>query len=83
MFVKAGVNILIYCDMETKKLRVGADTPVLPGYKGIFQEIAEYDAQEKWEASPYAKKITEENVRDMIAWFWIDLADKVFDSNTT
>ena len=74
MFRKAGNEILVCCDYDSKTLRVGTDTPLLPGYRNHFREIASFKTPEEWEASRFPKQVTEEQIQDMITWFWIDMS---------
>ncbi|MFZ2484453.1 MAG: hypothetical protein WAX80_02410 [Minisyncoccia bacterium] len=80
MFRKAGSEILICCDYDLKTLRVGTDTPLLPGYRGFFREIASFKTPEEWGASQFTRQVTDEQIQDMIAWFWIDMSTENADS---
>ncbi len=80
MFRKAGSEILIFCDYESKTLRVGTDTPLLPGFLGTFREIASFKTPEEWEASQFPQQVTEEQIQDMIVWFWYDISTESVDA---
>lgn len=73
MFKKAGNGLLVFCDDDARLLRIGTDTPLAPGFKGLFREIASFGNEEEWRKSSYAGQITDENILDMIVWFWYDL----------
>ena len=73
MFKQVGSGLLIYCDNSTRCLRVATDAPLVPGFKKSFREIALFTSEEKWLESPYPAQITNEDVLDMIDWFWTDL----------
>ncbi len=73
MFKRAGSELLVYCDDDTRQLRIATDTPLAPGFKEHFREIASFGSEEEWLASSYHDQITDEDVLDMIDWFWFDL----------
>ena len=73
MFIKAGTDFSIYCDYEARVIRVQEDVNPLPGFLPMFREVARFATIEEWEASKYARRVTDENVDDAISWFWIDM----------
>ncbi len=77
MFKQAGLGLFIFCDDETKSLRVATDTPLVSGFKGTFREIASFRSEREWLASSYSSQVTDELVLDMIDWFWMDLEREV------
>jgi hypothetical protein len=82
MFRDAGNGFKIYCDYEAGKIRVQEDASLnagLVGYKPMWSEVASFQTIEEWEQSKYARRIDNEQVEEMITWFWIDMtssADK-------
>lgn len=80
MFKKAGSEIFVNCDYDSKTLRVGTETPLLPGYRGIFREIASFKTSEEWDASQFPQQVTDEQIQNMIDWFWIDMSAESADT---
>jgi len=73
MFKQAGDGLLVFCDYDARLLRVGTDTPPVPGFKGHLREIASFESHEEWEKSQYCSQVTIEDVQNTIVWFWHDL----------
>ena len=73
MFKQAGNGLLVFCDYDARLLRVGTDTPRIPGFNKELREIASFGSHEEWEKSQYCDQITNEDVLDTVAWFWHDL----------
>ena len=74
MFKNAGSELHVYCDFEARILRVATDTPLLPGYLGMWREVGAFKSREEWVASSFYKQVTNEDVEEMIEWFWMDLS---------
>lgn len=73
MFRDAGFELQIYCDYEEKILRVASTAPLLPGYLGTWREVAQFRNREEFVKSSFYPKVTNEDVQEMIEWFWEDL----------
>jgi hypothetical protein len=79
MFRDAGPGFRIDCDYESRKLRVQEDVARaqgLVGYKPMWNDVASFATIEEWEQSKYAKLITDDQIDEMITWFWIDLTER-------
>ncbi len=74
MFKDAAPGVRIYCDYESRKLRVMEDVNPLPGYLPMWREVASFATIEDWRKSKYAPRVTNEQIGEMITWFWIDLS---------
>jgi len=72
MFKTLSGNTLIFCDYKERRIRIGSDAPVLPGFRGILRETASFSTEAEWNASPYAKLVSDE-LQSEIDWFWLDL----------
>lgn len=73
MFRDAGFEIQIYCDYAGKVLRVASTAPLLPGYLGTFREVAQFKNRQEWVNSSFFHQVTNEDIQEMIEWFWVDL----------
>ncbi len=76
MFRDAGPGFRVDCDYEAKCIRVEEDvTSSLTArkYFPTWREVAQFHTIEEWERSKYASRVTDPNMDDAIAWFWIDL----------
>ncbi len=75
MFVDAGPGFRIFCDYTSRMLRVQTNAfAEHPRFRPQWDEVAQYGDFAVWNASEYAKKITNAEVQNSIDWFWLDLA---------
>lgn len=72
-FEDMGSSRYIRCDYEKKKIFIASDTPIVPGFIGHFEVIAEYVSEEQWYQSEFAKELDNEDVAVAVAYFWSDL----------
>lgn len=75
MYKKAGVSLYVCCDSAAGALRVAIDTPLVPGFRGEFREVATFATHQEWVSSSYFAQVTDQAVIDMVEWFWIDQAN--------
>ena len=73
MFKDIGNNLQVYCDYEGCVLRIASTEPLLPDFLGTFREIAQFKSREGWVKSSFFHQVTNEDIQDMIEWFWEDL----------
>lgn len=74
MFKDAGSGIRIFCDYKSKVLRVQTNAfAAYPQFRARWDEVAQYDKGDIWNASEHAKQVSSESALDDIAWFWHDL----------
>jgi len=75
MFKEVGSNLRVYCDTESRALRVQINIfAALPQYKAQWSEVAAFTDETRWHKSPYAANVVSESAKDTIAWFWHDLS---------
>jgi hypothetical protein len=75
MFRDAGSGLQVYCDDEAQVLRVATDTPLIAGYLGTWRELGAFKSREEWLKSSFHNRVTNEGVKEMIEWFWMDLEE--------
>ncbi len=64
-------------------IRISFDDRALCVHENVFAassylmpkwtQVAAYDKADDWYSSPYLKRVTNEETRDLIDWFWLDL----------
>jgi len=76
MFKNIGLEIRVFCDYESRVVRVAAnlfaDHPQLIPQ---WNEVAQFCSSEEWYASSYARKVSNTSTEEDIAWFWRDMAE--------
>ena len=71
MFVDAGVNIQVFCDYESRTLRIQTNSMPAPWLPHWVERT--FSTEEEWYNSPYAARVTNERVDEGILWFWHDI----------
>lgn len=73
MFRDAGHELQVYCDYAGRVLKVASTAPLLPGFLGTWREVAQFKNREEFIRSSFYRRVTNEDVQEMIEWFWEDL----------
>lgn len=68
-------EIAVSFDNEKEAIIVSKYIRPIPGFKGDWQEVATFTDETSWEASEFAKLLTNEYLKDMIMWFWFDVQE--------
>ncbi len=76
MLNPVGDGLLVIFDNKARMLRVFSNAPLIPGFKALPLEVANFTNRDTWEKSEYRPRVTGEGVTEMIEWFWTDLAQE-------
>lgn len=72
MFIDAGQNFRIFCDYESRSIRIAKN--IFPSqFKPQYTETTAFTDEKEWYQSSYAKDINIESIQEDIAWFWADM----------
>lgn len=71
MFVRSARNIEVFCDEGAGLLRVRVNISP-PEWMEMWREVAQFKSEEEWLKSGFATRVKDEQIQDMIQWFWYD-----------
>lgn len=72
MFKDAGNGLKVWCDYETKTLRIQQNSQS-PMFLPLNDEVVVFTSSKDYYTSIFVRLVTERCVSDSISWFWHDI----------
>ncbi len=76
MFQQVAEDLQIALDYKSKDIKVRTGNIFAPGFEPIWGEVESFASAKDWYSSPYAVRITDEDMQLAIDWFWIDMMEE-------
>ena len=73
MLKQIGSATFICLDSAAKAIKVFTNEPLIPGFLGDMREVGSFSTSQAWEVSSYSRQVADEDMKEAVAWFWIDL----------